>query len=139
MTKTIKIHKVRKSPNDPSSPTAADDGVNKSESVVLPESPDKPSEAAVRCSAWLGSWSESSIDKLLHEPNQNPVHELEYGSLQPIGKFQPDLEIQNDGHGRFVQVPQCTEAHKAEQSHPTPQKEQSHRNDFCVNEGVCPI
>ena len=64
-------------------------------------------DGGVRCSAWLGSWSESSIDKLLNEQIQNPVPEPECGSIQTIGKFQPGLEIQNDGHGRFIQMLQC--------------------------------
>ena len=89
-------HNVKR-PNDPSSPTPP--------SEVSDCQPKR--DGGVRCSAWLGSWSESSIDKLLNEQIQNPVPEPECGSIQTIGKFQPDLEIQNDGHGRFVQVLQC--------------------------------
>ena len=101
--------------NDPSSPTPP---------TATPDCQPKD-KGGVGCS----SWSESSIDKLLYEQSQSPAPELEHGSLQPIGKLQPGLEIYNDGAGRFVQEPQCTEERKAKRDHPTPPKESERHND----------
>ena len=57
MARALAIRQGRRNmPNDPSSPTAADKGVGGHNCGGITQDVDKPSGAAVRCSAWLGDF-----------------------------------------------------------------------------------
>lgn len=116
--KPVILESMQDLSNDPSSPTPRQDA---------PPSPTP--HGGVGCSAWLGSWSTDSIDKLLHEPNQNLGHELEYGSLQPIAGWEPGQEIQHDGHSRYVVVTPHKKERISEQTHPESEIQQSRHNN----------
>ena len=47
---------------------------------------------------------EELIDNVPDKYVQNPCLGHEYGCLQSIGEWLPDLEIQHDGQSRYVQV-----------------------------------